>query len=99
MANNAKYIQAIEGGVIPFESETLTPTQRYNEYVMTSLRTLEGISLKKIELEFGKNHVTQLQHLVKKWLESKKMIQSEAFLQLTREGKLYADGIAADLFI
>jgi oxygen-independent coproporphyrinogen-3 oxidase len=99
VANNAKYIQAIGEGVIPFESETLTPIQRYNEYVMTALRTMEGISLKQIEADFGFNQAAELKRQVIKWVETQKIIQQEDFLQLTREGKLYADGIAADLFI
>src|SRR5205085_697044 len=42
VANNALYIRSLENDIVPFESETLTAGQRYNEYIMTSLRTVEG---------------------------------------------------------
>ena len=53
VANNTFYINSVEIGDRQFEAETLSPTDRYNEYVMTGLRTIWGIDLERIALEFG----------------------------------------------
>ena len=50
IAHNIKYIQALEAGVVPFEKEELTEIQRYNELVMTGLRTSRGIDMERIGL-------------------------------------------------
>ena len=65
---------------------------------MTSLRTMEGIDLEKISTLFGNNAVNQLLQSSEKYIQSKKLIQINSSLILTKEGKLFADGIAADLF-
>ena len=98
IANNALYIQSMRENKIPFEEEILTDDQRLNEYIMTSLRTIEGINVKFVGLEFGVNAAEKLKKAVQKYIDSNKMgIQEENFV-LTNEGKLFADGIAADLF-
>ena len=91
IANNQTYIESVQKGVIPFEKEMLTPTQRLNEYIMISLRTIEGLDLKKVN---DPGIRTQSQ----KYIDEGKMIEENNFLKLTREGKLFADGIAAELF-
>src|SRR5690606_26761880 len=53
IANNALYLKGIEAGELPAEKEKLTIADRYNEYVMTGLRTIWGVSLQRIETEFG----------------------------------------------
>ncbi|HMC98858.1 MAG TPA: radical SAM family heme chaperone HemW [Ferruginibacter sp.] len=105
VANNALYIQSIQKGIIPFEEETLTTKQRLNEYIMTSLRTVEGIDLNIVEKKFGKEKRDVLEKASGKWRVAsgeseadRKMILKDAHLILTREGKLFADGIASDLF-
>lgn len=98
VSNNALYIQSLKKNSIPSEEETLTSTQSINEYIMTSLRTLEGIDLEKINTQFGTNHVNQLLNASKKYIQSEKIIQQNYRLILTKQGKLFADGIAADLF-
>ena len=98
IANNALYIQSMHKGVVPFEVETLTTNQQLNEYIMTSLRTLEGLSLQKIEKDFGEHY---LQHLLKAahpHINRNHLTNTDFFLQTTIAGKLRADGIAADLF-
>jgi len=52
VANNTLYIQSIKNNIIPFEEEKLTNGERLNEYIMTSLRTIEGLDLKAIEIIF-----------------------------------------------
>ena len=98
IANNALYIQSLKNNTIPFEAEILTSTQQLNEYIMTSLRTMEGLSLLIVEEKFGIKIKTDLQIISKKWEVGGKLICSEEKIVLTKEGKLFADGIAADLF-
>lgn len=94
VSNNSIYIESINKGIIPFEKEVLTPEQKFNEYIMTSLRTMEGLNLDLVaEEKKGK-----LYDAAGKYLKSGKIIQDNNFLKLTNEGKLFADGIAADLF-
>ena len=45
IANNQTYIESVQKGIISFEKEMLTSTQKLNEYIMTSLRTIEGLDL------------------------------------------------------
>lgn len=98
VANNAKYIQSLKENSIPFEEETLTLTQQLNEYIMTSLRTIEGLDIEKVNIEFGKKSADQIIKAAVKYISSNKLTVSGSKLILTNEGKLYADGIAADLF-
>lgn len=98
IANNALYIEAIGNNTVPFEKEELTSTQRLNEYIMTSLRTIEGLNIDLITHQFGKQAATQIQQLSKPFIESGKLQWQNNHLVLTKEGKLFADGIAADLF-
>ena len=98
IANNALYIQSIGQNNIPFEEEKLTSTQRLNEYIMTSLRTQEGLDLNYIKNNFGDGASRQLQKSSEKYISGEKLLVNTSLLQLTREGKLFADGIAADLF-
>ena len=85
----------MEEGIIAAEKEVLTEVQKTNEYIMTSLRTMEGLDLEKISDE----HRDSVLKNSKKYLDRGMMTMIENKLVLTREGKLYADGIAGDLFI
>ncbi len=94
ISNNNQYIESISKGIIPFEKEVLTPIQQMNEYIMTSLRTMEGLNLNKLE----KTSTEQLLSTAERFINSGKMLLKENSLILTKEGKLLADGIAAELF-
>jgi oxygen-independent coproporphyrinogen-3 oxidase len=98
VANNLLYIQSIKKDTIPFEEEVLTETQQLNEYIMTSLRTVEGLDLKLVSKRFGENASHKLQAASKKYIDSSILKNQYSKLILTDEGKLFADGIAADLF-
>ncbi|HEV8079075.1 MAG TPA: radical SAM family heme chaperone HemW [Chitinophagaceae bacterium] len=98
VSNNALYLQSLQKNVIPFEEEKLTETQRLNEYIMTSIRTIEGIDLDFVKKKFGKNASRRLEATSKKFIEDYKLQAINCKLVLTNEGKLFADGIAADLF-
>jgi len=95
ISNNNIYIESLEKNEIPFEKEILTLSQKTNEYIMTSLRTKEGLDLDK--LPGSVSH--QLEAVSRKFIHSGKLILKENKLILTKEGKLFADGIAAELFI
>lgn len=98
VSNNALYLKALEAGELPFEAEQLTPTQQLNEFIMTRLRTMEGISLKVVQENWGEETRLALIQSAQKHLIHKHIIFIDDYLQLTAEGKFLADGIAADLF-
>ncbi|WP_018614183.1 radical SAM family heme chaperone HemW [Segetibacter koreensis] len=99
VANNALYIQSIKKGLVPFEAEVLTREQQLNEYIMTSLRTTEGISLEKVKLNFGKDKYEYLINTARPHLNHHHLTIENDYLKTTTKGKLLADGIAADLFV
>jgi len=98
ISNNALYLKSMETGIIPFETETLTGTQQLNEYIMTSLRTIEGISLKRVKENWGDEKSALLINTAKKHIADGRLILLNDVLQLSADGKFLADGIAADLF-
>lgn len=98
ISNNALYITSIEQDIIPFEAETLTAQQQLNEYLMTSLRTMEGCSLEKIKMNWGNDVAQKIKDIAQKYLREEQLILKEEHLILTKKGKFLADGIAADLF-
>ena len=98
VSNNSIYINNWLSHQPAFEKEMLTETQKLNEYIMTALRTIEGINLNKIKNQFGEEKYALLITQSKKFeREGKLSIQSEQ-IQLTTTGKLFADGISAELF-
>ncbi|MCD2423485.1 radical SAM family heme chaperone HemW [Niabella pedocola] len=95
VAHNQQYIRAIHSGHIPYEEEVLTPAQRQNEYVMIALRTSEGIALAPLDGPARQQLLKQAGiYRERGWLTI-----DDARIRLTNEGKLFADGIAADLFV
>jgi oxygen-independent coproporphyrinogen III oxidase len=102
IANNALYMAAYggateQGSVAIIEKEILTPVQQLNEYIMISLRTMEGSDLPYIAGRFGTEAARELARRAQRYAQQGQMVVSER-LVLTRDGKLLADGIAADLF-
>lgn len=98
IANNALYIQSLAQNTVPAEKEKLTVTQRLNEYIMTSLRTMEGADLGYIRKNFGDNVAEGVISSAQRYINSGKLMLNNQKLVLTDTGKLFADGIAADLF-
>ena len=97
VANNSKYIQSMAKSEIPDETEILTETNRLNEYIMTSLRTMWGLNLDRLE-QIAPGASTELLKATQTAFEREWITQSEKIIILTQNGKLYADSIAADLF-
>jgi oxygen-independent coproporphyrinogen-3 oxidase len=99
IANNALYIQSIEQGNLNYEKEALTATQQLNEWIMTGLRTIEGIDLKEKKWQLADDRIkTKILATAEKWQNSKHIIIDQDCIRLTDQGKFLADGIAADLF-
>jgi len=99
IANTTKYIKSLEKNQRPFESEVLSVENRFNEHIMTGLRTIWGISLEKIETDFGVEIKTQLLKNSEKFRTSKMLILEDNYLKITKMGKFLSDGIASDLFL
>ena len=97
--NNAKYIKAIQQSTLPFESETLTKTDQYNEIIMTGLRTIWGVSIEKIRNNFGEKYVEYLAQQSKKYTDDGLFIFENGILKTTKKGLFLSDGIASDLFM
>ncbi|NNL01711.1 MAG: coproporphyrinogen III oxidase, partial [Eudoraea sp.] len=97
--NNSKYIKSINHEILPLEEETLTITDRYNEYVMTGLRTIWGISLIKIQTEFGNSYYEYLLEQSDKYIKGGLLFTDRDMLCVTKKGKFLCDGIASDLFM
>lgn len=98
IANNPLYLSSLQNSEIPFEEELLTDSQALNEYVMTSLRTVEGTDLGVIQKRFGMKAQQAILATAQKFIATNKLQLKTNRLILTNEGKLFADGIAADLF-
>jgi oxygen-independent coproporphyrinogen-3 oxidase len=99
VSNNSLYIKSIQENKLPIEIETLTKTDRYNEYIMTGLRTIWGVSLARIEQEFGKNYLDYLNQQAAKFIEDHLLFIDDNILRTTKKGKFLSDGIACDLFL
>jgi len=99
ISNNIKYIKSINEGNIPLEFEVLSVTDKYNEYIMTGLRTMWGVSLVKVENDFGKRYRDYLLEQVEKHVENQLLYFEDDTLKITKKGKFLGDGIASDLFL
>lgn len=99
IANNALYIQGIIHGQLNFEIEYLTEANRYNEYMMTSLRRIEGFDLDLIEARFGKRYLNHSIEMIQAMRSKNIFHQNGNQYSLTNEAKFLADGIASDFFI
>jgi oxygen-independent coproporphyrinogen-3 oxidase len=99
ISNNTLYLKSISENKLPSETETLTKTDRYNEYVMTGLRTIWGISLDRIEHEFGKTYLDYLNKQSYNYIEDHFLFVDDNILRTTKIGKFLSDGIASDLFL
>ena len=98
VANNALYLKAIQKGELPREVELLSQEDLYNEYIMTGLRTIWGVSLIRIEQEFGTDYLNYLKQQSQKFIHDGLLIITDGILKPTLKGKFLTDGIASDLF-
>lgn len=99
IANNAKYLESIGKKQLPETIEQLSNADKFNEYVMTSLRTMWGISLEKVSAEFGNRPKEMILRNIRPYLADEKVYIDNHNIYLNNKGKLFADGIAAALFL
>lgn len=97
LANNQKYLDKISSGEVPYTVETLSEADRYNEYVMTGLRTSWGVNLdlmKAISSTYSDHFTAE----IRKHINAGHVVENDKIYTLSISGKLLADGIASDLF-
>ena len=99
IANNALYIKSINENKLPLKSEILSIQDKYNEYIMTGLRTIWGVSLEKIKAEFGQDFSDYLNQQSQRFIDDGLLIVENQILKTTKKGKFLCDGIASDLFL
>ena len=99
VANNNSYVHSITKGEIKSETEVLTPQQKLNEFIMISLRTKEGMNLETLTQQWGEEALSSMQKKLTAFRNNNLLVQTDNQIQLTDEGMLMADGIAADLFV
>lgn len=97
--NNTQYIVTIMDGKLPMEIEELSKADQYNEYVMTGLRTIWGVSLSKIKLDFGEEYHQYILKEAQNYINNKTLKIEEGLLLTTQKGKFLCDGIASNLFM
>jgi len=98
IANNSIYIREIQNEKLPSETEKLTISDKYNEYLMTGLRTIWGISPDKIKIDFGQNYYDYLLKNAKKSIENGFLEFHNRKITVTEKGKFLSDGLASELF-
>ena len=96
--NNSKYIKAIQQNKLQMEVETLTKTDQYNEYVMTGLRTIWGVSLVKVESDFGSLYKDYLLEQAEVFINQHLLYIEDMHIKVSKEGQFLSDGIASELF-
>lgn len=99
VASVSEYVDKVTTGDIYFEKEILTDAQKYNEYVMVTLRTMWGCDVQKIREDFGETYAEHFLRGIKKFQMLEWVTEKEGVFYIEDEGKFFSDGIAADLFI
>jgi oxygen-independent coproporphyrinogen-3 oxidase len=99
VSNNSLYLKSLAENKLPSETEILSKNDRYNEYIMTGLRTIWGISLEKIASDFGQQFHDYLLNQSQKHVQQDLLNLKNGILTTTQKGKFFSDGIASDLFL
>lgn len=99
IANNIKYIEGLANNKLPNEVEILTTKDQFNEYIMTGLRTIWGVSLLKIKNDFGEQISIHLLKSIEPYLKKGLLQVKDQKIIATQKGKFLIDGIASDLFM
>ena len=107
VANNTKYIKSIQQNELPSTIETLSKKDRFIEYIMTGLRTIWGVSIKKVEDDFGLEFKEHLLTASKEFISQQLLVVTTSDydsncienLQATQKGKFLIDGISSSLFL
>jgi len=92
-----KYIEAVSKGEVLFEREELNATTRFNEHLMVSLRTMMGVDLEKIRMEFGEKWYRDFCKAIQPVINSGHMIREGSVCKMTEKGWLISDHIISGL--
>ncbi|MFC4213268.1 radical SAM family heme chaperone HemW [Pedobacter lithocola] len=98
-ADNSLYMKQLERNKLPELVEELSLNDQFNEYIMTSLRTMWGTDLEKIKSDFGKDFYEETKHNLRSFEDKDWLILDGEKIKLSQNGKLFADHIASELFI
>lgn len=95
-----KYIDKLDRGEVYYEKEQLDEKERYNEYIMTSLRTIWGIDMSYVESSFDKEKHDYLLNLASRFIKYGMIVKSKTNkLVLTEQGKMISDNIISELMM
>jgi oxygen-independent coproporphyrinogen-3 oxidase len=95
----SKYLDGLENDQSYFEAEILTEQDRYNDFIITGLRTIWGISEEYIQAEFPAKYFTHFQKLEAKYAKSGHLINTSGTVCLSPEGLFISDKIMADFMV
>ena len=98
IASNAAYIQSLKQNTLPVTEEHLTDIDKYNEYIMVSLRTSAGADIEQVERNWPGEIFESFRNEIKPYLKNGYMNSANNKIKLTNKGKLLADRIASSLF-
>lgn len=99
VSNNQQYIRSLKENIIPFEIEELSESNKFNEYILTSLRTMWGIDISLMEKEFGHLRKKELLRQIQNFIKEGMIMSAGNNFVLTKEGKFFADRIAGEMFV
>ena len=98
ISNVKKYIKAINDNKLPMEKEKLTRKDKFNEYLLTRLRTYLGIDVEFLQKQFP-NFYREIVPTIKQNIQTGNLKESNKKIVLTHKGKFIADNVIADLFV
>jgi oxygen-independent coproporphyrinogen-3 oxidase len=99
VSQNMSYLNSIKKNSLPLSQELLSLKDRFNELIMTGLRTSSGVSTKEIKDKIGEKFVCYLEDNAKKRVLSKDLYWDGDYLHVSKKSKFLSDGIASDLFL
>ena len=99
VSNNVKYVKSIQDKILPSEVEELSLNDQFNEYVMTGLRTIWGVSLDIVDQKYGEAYKIHLLNEVEGYLNIRLLKIQKNIILTTKKGKFLVDGIASELFM
>ncbi|MEE4214726.1 MAG: radical SAM family heme chaperone HemW [Bacteroidales bacterium] len=99
VADLQAYLRSIEKDTVPFTVEVLTQKDKYNEYIMTSLRTMWGINIDMVEEKINKESRDYLNNLATRFVKYGMMTRKGNQLMLTDQGRMISDNIISELMM
>lgn len=99
IANNQLYIQSIQEGRVPFELEILEEVTRYNEFMMISLRLIDGVNTAVLSEKFGASYLAHTLAVIETLQKENKIIHTSDGFAIAKQARFLADGIASEFFI